>query len=76
MLWFFGCEACRILAPHPGIELAPPALEGKVLTTGLQGSPLPLLTLLHVQRPWPVLTISPLYLIPMTESILPLSLCL
>ena len=39
MLWFFGCEACRILAPQPGIELAPPALECKVLTTGLRGSP-------------------------------------
>ena len=24
-----------ILAPQPGIEPAPPALEGKVLTTGL-----------------------------------------
>ena len=30
-----------ILAPRPGIELTPPALEGKVLTTGLPGkSPL------------------------------------
>ena len=34
MFWFFGCEACGILAPQPGIEPAPPALEGKVLTTG------------------------------------------
>ena len=25
---FFGCEACGILAPQPGIEPAPPALEG------------------------------------------------
>ena len=32
---FFGHEACRILAPQPGIEPAFPALEGKVLTTGL-----------------------------------------
>ena len=39
MFWFFGCEACRILAPQPGIELAPPALECKVLTTGLPGTP-------------------------------------
>ena len=31
---FFGCEACGILAPQPGMEPAPPALEGKVLTTG------------------------------------------
>ena len=36
---FFGREAHRILAPRPGIEPAPPALEGKVLTTGPQGSP-------------------------------------
>ena len=33
--WFFGCEAHGILVPHPGIKPAPPALEGKVLTTGL-----------------------------------------
>ena len=34
MFWFFGPEACGILAPQPGIEPAPPALEGEVLTTG------------------------------------------
>ena len=34
MLWFFGCKTCGILAPWPGIEPAPPALEGEVLTTG------------------------------------------
>ena len=34
MSLFFGHEACGILAPRPGIELAPPALEGEVLTTG------------------------------------------
>ena len=34
MFWFFGREACGILAPRPGIEPAPPALEGEVLTTG------------------------------------------
>ena len=28
--FFFGLEACRILAPRPGIQLAPPALEGAV----------------------------------------------
>ena len=27
--WFFVCKACSILAPRPGIEPAPPALEGK-----------------------------------------------
>ena len=35
--WFFGHEACGILATRPGIEPTPPALEGKVLTTGLPG---------------------------------------
>ena len=37
MFWFFGCEACGILVPQSGIESAPLALEGKVLTTGLPG---------------------------------------
>ena len=35
--FFFGYKACRILAPQPGIEPAPPALEGKFLTTGPPG---------------------------------------
>ena len=33
MFWFFGHKACGILAPQPGIEPAPPALEGEVLPT-------------------------------------------
>ena len=33
----FGHKACWILAPWPGIELTPPAWEGKVLTTGPPG---------------------------------------
>ena len=41
MLWFLGCEASGISAPRPGIEPetepAPPALKGKILTTGLPG---------------------------------------
>ena len=37
MFWFFGRKACGILAPQLGIEPAPPALEGKVPTTGLPG---------------------------------------
>ena len=37
--WFFGQEGCGMLAPQPGIEPVPPALEGEVLTTGLPGSP-------------------------------------
>ena len=40
MFWFFGHEACGILAPWPGIEPAPPALEGEVLTTGPPGKSL------------------------------------
>ena len=39
MFCFFGHEARGILAPQPGIKLAPPVLEGEVLTTGLPGSP-------------------------------------
>ena len=33
----FGPEACGLLAPWPGIELTPLALEGEVLTTGPPG---------------------------------------
>ena len=33
----FGFKACGILAPRPGVKLAPLALEGDVLTTGLPG---------------------------------------
>ena len=40
---FFGCKACGILAPQPGIKLIPAALEGKVLTTGPPGKSLPLI---------------------------------
>ena len=40
MFWFFGLEACGILAPRPGIEPAPPALEDEVLTTGPPGKSL------------------------------------
>ena len=40
MFWFFGPEAYGILAPQPGIEPAPPALEGEVLTTGPPGKSL------------------------------------
>ena len=40
MFCFFGPEACGILAPPQGIEPTPPALEGEILTTDLQGSPM------------------------------------
>ena len=47
MFWFFGHEARGILAPPPGIEPSPPALEGEVLTTGPPGKSLfPLLLLI------------------------------
>ena len=36
---FLFWEVCLILAPQPGIEPVPPALEGEVLTTGPEGSP-------------------------------------
>ena len=52
MFWLFGCKACGILAPWPGIELAPPALKGKVLTTGLSGKSLgPLLIMKEMLKP-------------------------
>ena len=37
LFWFFGHEACGIIAPRPGIEPAPSALEGEVLITGPPG---------------------------------------
>ena len=39
MFWFFGHEACGLLAPWPGIEPALPTLESEVLSLDLQGSP-------------------------------------
>ena len=33
MFRFFGLKACGFLAPPPGIEPVPPALEGEILTT-------------------------------------------
>ena len=27
MFWFFGHEVCRILAPQPGMQMMPPAVE-------------------------------------------------
>ena len=44
LFWFFGLEACGILAPRSGIEPEPPALEGEVLTTGLLGKSLEVLS--------------------------------
>ena len=40
MFWFFGCKACGILVPQPGIKPAPSALKGEVLTAGSPGKSL------------------------------------
>ena len=40
MSWFLGHRAYGILVPRPGIEPAPSALEGEVLTTGPAGKSL------------------------------------
>ena len=51
MFCVFGRKACGILtvcgilAPRPGIEPAPPELEGKVLATGPPGKSLTIATL-------------------------------
>ena len=37
VLVFFCHKACEILAPQPGMEPAPPAVEDKDLATGLPG---------------------------------------
>ena len=37
VLVFFGCEACEILAPRPGVKLGSPELKGKVSITGWPG---------------------------------------
>ena len=52
MFWFFGHEACGILAPQPGIKPASPALEGEVLTTGPPGKSLCVLFLSNIKH-WP-----------------------
>ena len=39
LFWVFGHVPCGIPAPPPGMEPAPAALEGEVLTTDHQGSP-------------------------------------
>ena len=40
ILLLFGRKVCGISALQPGIKSIPPALEGKVLTTGLPGKSL------------------------------------
>ena len=40
LLYVFGCQASGILVLQPGINAAPSALEGEVLTTGRLGTSL------------------------------------
>ena len=67
--WFFGRKACETLAPQPGIEPAPPVLEGEVLTTGPPGKSLNL----SFQCSHCPLTVTP-FRIGLSPSILHLSL--
>ena len=39
MFWFFDRKACGTLAPSPGIEATPLALEGEVLANSPPGKP-------------------------------------
>ena len=40
MFWAFAPEACRVLAPKPGIKPIPPALEDRILITWSPGKSL------------------------------------
>ena len=48
MFWFFGHEACEILAPRPAPQPALPALEGEMLITGPPRKPLEALFKWHL----------------------------
>ena len=48
MFWFFDWEAFVIVVPWPGIEPSPPALEGKVSTTGPSGKSLGWVLMLRI----------------------------
>ena len=54
---FFGCEACGISAPQPGIEPSPPALEGGVVTTGPPGKSLERLDLFFINFYWSIVAL-------------------
>ena len=47
---FLATEAYAILAPQPGTEPTPSALEGEVLTTGPPGSPVVMEILICQER--------------------------
>ena len=53
MFWLFGRRACGILSPRSEIGPTPAALEGKVLTIGLPGKPLPLSFKFELQLDFP-----------------------
>ena len=36
-IFWLSCAACGLFIPQTGMEPAPPALEGKILTTGPPG---------------------------------------
>ena len=69
--FFFVHKVCRILVPRPGIELALPALEGEILTSGPLGKSLHCflklvpLTIFYPLSRWPFL---PFYVIPGFEK--------
>ena len=48
MFCFIGREACGILASQPGMEPTLPALEGRLLTTGLPGKSQPSYSYLRI----------------------------
>ena len=68
VLFCFGCKACRILSPWPGIKPAPAALEGEVLTTWPTGKSI--LAFLQTHRPQSIS--GPLsQLIPLPDMLFP-----
>ena len=70
MFYFVGHEACGILAPQPGIEPPPPALEGEVLTIGQPGRSLLCFLYFHHQ-PQPSALFLKAFLIPPAPRPLP-----
>ena len=51
MFWFYGSEKCGVLTPQLRTEPTPPALEGKVLTTGPSGKSLKALLNVYMSHP-------------------------
>ena len=60
MFWFFGLEPPGIIAPRPGIEPTPSALEGMVLITGPPGKSLePLFLIFYSESLCCIITLQP-----------------